>query len=71
MAGKGTSFNLPGRNFGVGQLTHDPTVRHWANYHNVESFSPDGRYICYATYATDKTVSAKLAIPLRLSLIEI
>ncbi|MBM82103.1 MAG: hypothetical protein CMJ78_16150 [Planctomycetaceae bacterium] len=28
-------------------MTFEPTVRHWANYHNVQSFSPNGRYVCY------------------------
>lgn len=55
-----TSFALPGRNHGVWQLTHDPTVRHWANYHNVQSFSPDGRYVCYAAYAADKGEDLKI-----------
>ena len=32
------------------RLTHDPTMRDWANYHNAQCFSHDGRYICYAHY---------------------
>ena len=43
-----TVFQAPGRNFGVWQLTFDPTVRDWANYHNTRCFSPDGRYVCYS-----------------------
>ncbi|MFC2076479.1 hypothetical protein ACFLT7_05300 [candidate division KSB1 bacterium] len=34
----------------VWRLTDDPTWRHTANYHNVNCFSPDGRYICYNRY---------------------
>ena len=40
-------FEAPGDNHGVWQLTSDPTVRDWANYHNTQCFSPDGRYVCY------------------------
>ena len=35
----------------VWRITHDPSMRHWANYHNQDSFSPDGRYLCYTRYA--------------------
>ncbi|MGB0578352.1 MAG: hypothetical protein ACPGVU_01500 [Limisphaerales bacterium] len=55
-----TSFELPGRNLGVWQLTHDPAVRHWANYHNVQSFSPDGRYVCYIAQYPDKREGMKI-----------
>lgn len=41
-------FQSPGHNYGVWQLTFDPTVRDWANYHNAQCFSPDGRYVCYS-----------------------
>jgi len=39
-----------GTNLGVWRLTADPTVRHHANYHNTQCWSPDGRYICYTRY---------------------
>jgi hypothetical protein len=47
-----TAFPTPGlgRNLGVWRLTHDPTVRHHANYHNTQCWSPDGRFICYTTW---------------------
>jgi hypothetical protein len=43
-----TAFQTPalGRNRGVWRLTHDPTVRHHANYHNTQCWSPDGRFSC-------------------------
>ena len=50
-------FQAPGNgeNFGVWRITHDPTARHWANYHNTRCWSPDGRYLCYTKYAEGKT----------------
>jgi hypothetical protein len=39
-----------GTNLGVWRLTHDPTIRHHANYHNTQCWSPDGRYVCYTRY---------------------
>ena len=42
-----------GRTFGVANLTNDPTVRDWANYHNTSCWSPDGRYVCYTRYASN------------------
>jgi len=46
-------FQTPnnGRNLGVWRITHEPAVRHWANYHNTQCWSPDGRYLCYTRYA--------------------
>jgi len=44
-----------GENLGVWRLTHDPTARHWANYHNTRCWSPDGRYVCYTRYGEAKT----------------
>jgi len=35
----------------VWRITNDPTMRDWANYHNVNCWSPDGRYICFTHYA--------------------
>ncbi len=32
------------------RLTHDPALRDHANYHNTNSFSPDGRYVCFTRY---------------------
>lgn len=56
-SGRREEFQTPGngQNFGVWRITHDPTTRHWANYHNTRSFSPDGRYLCYTRYAEAKT----------------
>jgi hypothetical protein len=34
----------------IWRITHDPTVRDWANYHNQNCWSPDGRYLCYTRY---------------------
>jgi hypothetical protein len=38
---------------GVVNVTNDYTVRHWANYHNTQCWSPDGRYVCYTRFASD------------------
>jgi len=35
------------RNFGVWRLTHDAAVRDEGNYHNIQCWSPNGRYTCY------------------------
>jgi len=55
--GRREEFQTPGNgaNLGVWRITHDPTARHWANYHNTRSFSPDGRYLCYTRYGREKT----------------
>lgn len=37
----------------VWRITNDPTVRDHANYHNMQSWSPDGRYLCFTHYAAD------------------
>jgi len=42
-----------GGNTEVWRITNDPTVRDWANYHNTDAWSPDGRYICYTHFASD------------------
>lgn len=34
----------------VWRITNDPTMRDWANYHNTDCWSSDGRYICYVNY---------------------
>ena len=40
--------NQPGmRNLGVWRLTYDPAVSDFANYHNIQCWSHDGRYTCY------------------------
>ncbi|MBI5686729.1 MAG: PD40 domain-containing protein [Verrucomicrobia bacterium] len=46
-------FQTPnnGHNLGVWRITREPAVRHWANYHNTQCWSPDGRYLCYTRYA--------------------
>jgi hypothetical protein len=33
------------------RITDNPTLRDWANYHNTNSWSCDGRYICWEQYA--------------------
>ena len=35
------------RNLGVWRLTNDPAVRDEGNYHNIQCWSPNGRYTCY------------------------
>ncbi|MBI5397572.1 MAG: PD40 domain-containing protein [Verrucomicrobia bacterium] len=46
-------FRTPnnGNNLGVWRITNEPAIRHWANYHNTQCWSPDGRYLCYTRYA--------------------
>jgi hypothetical protein len=41
-------FQTPnnGPNLGVWRITHEPSLRDWANYHNTQCWSPDGRYLC-------------------------
>jgi hypothetical protein len=39
--------------FSVVNISNDYTVRDWANYHNTQCWSPDGRYVCYTRYASD------------------
>ena len=36
------------------RITNEPTVRDWANYHNTDAWSPDGRYLCFTHYASDE-----------------
>lgn len=36
---------------GVWRITDEPAIRHWANYHNTQCWSPRGRYLCYTRYA--------------------
>jgi len=45
-------FSTPnnGNNLGVWRITNEPSIRHWANYHNTQCWSPDGRYLCYTRY---------------------
>jgi len=45
-------FQTPnnGNNLGVWRITNEPAIRHWANYHNTQCWSPDGRYLCYTRY---------------------
>ena len=37
----------------IWRITNDPTVRDHANYHNMQCWSPDGRYLCFTHYADD------------------
>jgi len=59
-AAKKDVFQAPGRNLGVWRLTFDPSVRNWANYHNTQCFSPDGRYVCYIHDASSGPVSLRV-----------
>jgi len=34
------------------RLTHDPAIRDWANYHNQNCRSQDGRYLCYTHFSS-------------------
>ena len=58
-AGEKVVFQTPqlGANLGVWRLTHDPTVRHHANYHNTQCWSPDGRYVCYTDFGASGSES--------------
>ena len=52
--GQITAFtpSQPGtRNLGVWRLTHDPATRDEANYHNIQCWSPNGRFTCYVHWA--------------------
>ena len=40
------------------RLTHDPAVRDYANYHNTQCWSPDGRYISINRWANRTAKSA-------------
>ena len=35
----------------VWRITNHPERRDWANYHNSEAWSPDGRYLCFTSSA--------------------
>lgn len=52
-------FQTPrnGCNLGVWRITNDPTVRDWANYHNTQCWSHDGRFLCFTHDAGNKTGS--------------
>ena len=41
---------LQGGSTKLWRITNNPSVRHWANYHNTDAWSPDGRYVCYEKY---------------------
>jgi len=49
-------FQAPnnGSNLDVWRVTNDPSIRDWANYHNTQCWSPDGRYLCYSHFAPDR-----------------
>lgn len=36
------------------RITNDPLVRDYANYHNTQCWSPDGRYLSYVHYGADE-----------------
>ena len=41
-----------GENLGIWRITNDPKIRDWANYHNCQCWSPDGRYVCYSHWGS-------------------
>ena len=46
------TVSQPGvRNLGVWRLTNDPAIRDEANYHNIQCWSPNGRYTCHTHWA--------------------
>jgi hypothetical protein len=45
-----------GATLGVANLTNEPTVRHWANYHNANCWNPDGRYVAYTRFASNGVI---------------
>jgi len=47
------------RNFGVWRLTNDPAIRDEANYHNIQCWSPSGRYTCYTHWGGSKGPGGK------------
>ena len=42
-----------GGNTEVWRITNDPIARNWANYQNTDTWSPDGRFICYEHHKGD------------------
>ena len=40
----------------IWRLTNNPGQRDWANYHNTDAWSPDGRYICYESFTNPHEV---------------
>lgn len=45
----------------VWRITNRPAIRCWANYHNTQCWSPDGRYLCYTDYGeADRSPSVYL-----------
>ena len=40
----------------IWRITNNPGQRDWANYHNTEAWSPDGRYICYESFAKNNEI---------------
>ncbi len=42
-----------GANLGAWRIAHEPAIRHWANYHNTQCWSHDGRSLCYTRWAPD------------------
>ena len=48
------TLNQPNaRTLGVWRLTHDPVIRDEGNYHNIQCWSPNGRYTCYTHWGGD------------------
>ena len=39
----------------IWQITNDRTIRHHFNYHNIDPFSPDGRYIIYTIHSPKRS----------------
>ena len=54
------ALNQPeARNLGVWRLTHDPVIRDEGNYHNIQCWSPSGRYTCYTHWGSDNSPGGK------------
>ena len=47
------------RNLGIWRLTHDPAIRKEANYHNIQCWSPNGRYTCYTKWGGNDVTGGK------------
>ncbi len=47
------------RNLGVWRLTNDAAVRDEGNYHNIQCWSPNGRYTCYTRWGGNEGPGGK------------
>ncbi len=57
------TLNQPGaRNLGIWRLTHDAAIRDEGNYHNIQCWSANGRYTCFAHWGGDKGSGGKASV---------